>query len=325
MKGDLIMLRRLQKMLCALLVALLLASSAMPALAASVTARVNSSSAKVYRKASKSSASVKLKKGTTVKVTAVSGSWAKVKKNGHTGYMPKKYLSLGSSASGGGSKPSSGKKVAGYVSKNTYVYRSASSSASRRSISRNTRVYVVGKSGSYYKVQNSSGSVTGYVKASCVSRKKAGGSSGGSSKKPSKSWKSKVVKMNWFAGGCNVLKKGGYGTIYDIDTGVSLRIKRMGGHYHADVEPATATDTIKLLRVAGGEFSWKSHAVILKANGKYVASAINTKPHGDQTIHSNNYEGQFCLHTSGSMTHGSKKENSEHQKSINRAYKWAHR
>ena len=257
MKGDLIMLRRLQKMLCALLVALLLASSAMPALAASVTARVNSSSAKVYRKASKSSASVKLKKGTTVKVTAVSGSWAKVKKNGHTGYMPKKYLSLGSSASGGGSKPSSGKKVAGYVSKNTYVYRSASSSASRRSISRNTRVYVVGKSGSYYKVQNSSGSVTGYVKASCVSRKKAGGSSGGSSKKPSK--------------------------------------------------------------------SWKSRAVILKANGKYVASAINTKPHGDQTIHSNNYEGQFCLHTSGSMTHGSKKENSEHQKSINRAYKWAHR
>ena len=320
------MLRRLQKMLCALLVALLLASSMAPALAASVTARVNTSSAKVYKKASRSSASMKVKKGTTVKVTAVSGGWAKVKKNGRTGYMPKKYLSINSS-SGGKSKSSSGKRVAGYVSKNTYVYRSASSSASRRSISRNTKVYVVGKSGSYYKVQNSSGSVTGYVKASCVSRNKAKGGSaaGSSSKKSSKSWKSKVVKMNWFAGGSNVLKKGSYGTIYDIDTGVSLRIKRMGGHYHADVEPATATDTIKLLRVAGGEFSWKSHAVILKANGKYVASAINTKPHGDQTIRSNNYDGQFCLHTSGSKTHASSKENKEHQKSINRAYKWAHK
>ena len=78
------MLRRLQKMLCAALIALLLISSATPALAKSVTAKVNSSSAKVYKKASRSSASAKLKKGTKVKVTAVSGSWAKVKLNGKT-------------------------------------------------------------------------------------------------------------------------------------------------------------------------------------------------------------------------------------------------
>ena len=243
------MLRRLQKMICLLAVALLISSMMTPALAKSVTAKVSSSSAKVYKKASRSSTSVKLKKGLTLKVTAVSGSWARVKLNGKTGYMPKKYLSVASS-----SKKSSS-----------------------------------------------------------------------SSKKSSKSWKSKVVKMNWFKGGSNVLKKGHYGTIYDIDTGVSLRIKRMGGHYHADVEPATASDTAKLLRVAGGKFSWDSHAVILKAGGKYVACGINTLPHGDQTISSNHYDGQFCLHMTGSITHASSKINEHHQNSIDRAYRWAHR
>lgn len=243
------MLRRLQKLICVLAVALLITSTMTPALAKSVTARVNSSSAKVYKKASRSSKSVKLKKGLTLKVTAVCGDWARVKLNGRTGYMPKKYLSISSSGS-----------------------RSAS-------------------------------------------KKKSNG--GG--------WKSKVVKMKWFRGGSNVLKKGHYGTIYDIDTGISLRIKRMGGHYHADVEPATSADTAKLLRVAGGHFSWRSEAVILKANGKYVACGINTMPHGDQTIHNNHYEGQFCLHMSGSKTHGSSEVNSNHQSSIDRAYRWAHR
>jgi len=244
------MLRRLQKMICVLAIALLVSSTMTPALAKSVTAKVNTSSAKVYKKASRSSKSVKLKKGLSLKVTAVSGSWARVKLNGRTGYMPKKYLTVASSKS--------------------------------------------------------------KAKAS-------------SKKKNSTSWKSKVVKMNWFKGGSNVLRKGHYGTIYDIDTGISLRIKRMGGHYHADVEPASATDTAKLLRVAGGHFSWDSQGVILKANGKYVACAINTKPHGDQTIHNNKYNGQFCLHMTGSKTHASSKENSSHQSAINRAYHWAHR
>ena len=253
------MLRRLQKMICAMMIALLLISAATPAMAKSVTAKVSSSSAKVYKKASKSSASAKLKKGTKVTVTAVSGSWARVKLNGRTGYMPKKYLTAGGA--------SSSKK------------KSSSSSVAPKS-----------------------------------------------SSSSSASWKAKVVKMDWFKGGGSaVLKKGRYGYIYDIDTGVELKIKRMGGHNHADVEPATAADTAKLLRIAGGKFSWDSHAVILKAGGKYVASAINTLPHGDQTIRNNHYDGQFCLHTSHSLTHGSSKENVKHQASIERAYRWAHR
>ena len=204
-----------------------------------------------------------------------------------------------------------------YTNQKAYVYKKASTASSRVSLAQNTKLVVTGTSGSFYKVKSSSGSAKGYILKACVSRSKT------TSK--SVSWKSKVVKMDWYKGGSNVLKKGHYGTIYDIDTGISLRIKRMGGHYHADVEPATAADTAKLKRVAGGHFSWGSEAVILKAGGKYVACGINTRPHGDQTIYNNHYDGQFCLHMSGSMTHASSKENSHHQSSIDRAYRWAHR
>ena len=313
------MLRRIQKLICAMLIAALLASFAVPAMAESVKAQVSSSSAKIYKTASSSAKHASMKKGTTVTVTAVKGNWAKVKVSGKTGYMPVKYLSKASSSS---KSTQATKRTAAYVSKDTYIYKKASSASSKTAVSTNTKLYVLGKSGSYYKVQNSSGSKTGYVKASCLSKSKVSTKKSAAS---STSWKSQVVKMDWFGDGKNVLKKGKYGYIYDIDTGIELRIKRMGGHNHADVEPATATDTAKLLRVAGGSFSWKSHAVILKAGGKYVACGINTEPHGDQTISNNNYDGQFCLHMVGSITHGSEKENSAHQRSIERAYNWAHK
>ena len=213
--------------------------------------------------------------------------------------------------------PALAARKAAYTNKSTYVYKSASTSSKRVSLSKNTKVYVTGASGSYYRVQNAKGTATGYVKKSNLSASRTATSKSGG-------WKSQVVKMKWFSGGSNVLKKGAYGYIYDIDTGIYLRIKRMGGHNHADVEPATAADTAKLLKIARGSFSWKSHAVILKAGGKYVACGINTMPHGSQTLTNNGFDGQFCLHMVGSTCHESGKVNSNHQSSINRAYNWAH-
>ncbi len=203
-----------------------------------------------------------------------------------------------------------------YINKKTYVYKKPSTSSTRKSVSLNTKVTVTGSSGSFYKVRKSG--VTAYVLKSCVSRTKT------TSTSKSSSWKSKVVKLDWFKTGKNVLKKGAYGYLYDISTGITLRIKRMGGTNHADVEPATASDTAKLKKIAGGKFSWNSHAVILYAGGKYVACGINTMPHGDQTITNNNYNGQFCLHMVNSTTHGTTTVNVNHQASINKAYNWAH-
>ena len=299
------MLHNFRKMICLLLAAALLGTSA---LAASLEVTVNAST-RFYRSASTSSASVSLPKGTELTMTGASGGWARVKYRGVTGYVPTKYLN------------SEARKGA-YVNRSTYIYASASTSASRKAVSVNTKVYVVGKSGSFYRVQNSSGSLTGYIPTGHLSASRVSAASG--SAKRSGSWKSRVVKMNWFDGGSSVLPVGSYGYIYDIDTGVVVHIKRMGGTNHADCEPASRSDTAKLLKIAGGSFSWDSHAVILYSNGKFVACGINTKPHGDQTLTGNGYNGQFCLHMAGSKTHGSDSYNTDHQSSVIRAYNWAH-
>ena len=138
-----------------------------------------------------------------------------------------------------------------------------------------------------------------------------------------KAIKPQVEVLDWYKDGDGVLKKGGYGYLYDIDTGILMRIKRMGGSRHADVEPATRDDTARLKKIAGGRFSWDSHAVILIVDGRFVACAINTMPHGDQTITNNGYDGQFCLHMVGSRTHGTNNVNAQHQKAIQRAWEWA--
>ena len=212
-------------------------------------------------------------------------------------------------------------KFTGYISQETFAYKKATTSSSKVPLSVNTKVYVTGTKGKFYKVKNAAKTGTGYVLKNCVSKTKV---SSDDSSATSASWKSKVVKLEWSKGGSKVLKRGSYGYLYDIATGITMRIKRMGGTNHADVEPATAADTEKLLKIAGGEFSWNTHAVILHAGSKYVACSINTLPHGDQTITDNNYEGQFCLHMVGSLTHGSGKVNPEHQARIQEAYDWAH-
>ena len=185
-------------------------------------------------------------------------------------------------------------------------------------------VYVIGIDGSYFRVQNKAGSITGYMPKSCLGTQKVKTNQSTPKSSTSTDWKSKVVALKWYDGGSSVLKKGEYGAIYDIATGISFKVYRMGGSSHADIEPATREDTEKLKKIVGGEYSWDSRAVILNAGGYYVACAINTMPHGDQTITSNGYEGQFCLHMLDSKTHGSDSVNSEHQKAIRMAYNWAH-
>jgi hypothetical protein len=137
----------------------------------------------------------------------------------------------------------------------------------------------------------------------------------------SSDWKSKVVALEWYDGGSRVLKKGKYGYLYDVKSGAYLKIKRMGGTAHADCEPASKSDTAKLKKMG---YSYKRRPGILYANGKFVAVSFTTQPHGDQTITTNGYNGQFCLHMAGSMTHGSEEVNVNHQAAIARAYKWAH-
>ena len=138
------------------------------------------------------------------------------------------------------------------------------------------------------------------------------------------SWKSRVSRTDWFDGGSEVLKKGKYGYIYDIETGIVVHIKRTGGTGHADCEPASRSDTAKLKKISGGKFTSEAHPVILYAGGRFVTCGISTKPHGKQTISSNGFKGQFCIHMAYSRTHGSNKVDKDHMNAIKKAYNWAH-
>ena len=144
---------------------------------------------------------------------------------------------------------------------------------------------------------------------------------GGTYSLTSSGCKSKVMAMKWYDGGSKVLKKGKYGYLYDIKSGLSIKIKRMGGTAHADCEPATKADTAKLKKLG---YSYKRRPGILYAGGKFVAVSFTTQPHGDQTLTSNGYNGQFCLHMVGSKTHGSDRVDEDHQSAIKKAYSWAH-
>lgn len=296
----------MRKWMSLILVALILAATM--ATAAAESAYFNKTT-KIYQKKSTSSNSLTVKKGTKCTILNVDGSWARVRRGDVTAYMPVRYLTLSN-------------RIKAYANRDTYVYSSASTSSSKVKVSVNTELYIVGRDSDYWRVQTKSGGSSAYIKMSHTSSSKVSVKKPAS--KPSTSWKDQVVMMDWYDGGSSVLDRGDYAYIYDCETGISIRIKRMGGLNHADIEPATAEDTAKLLKMNGGEFNWDSRAVILHSEGKYVACAINTMPHGDQTIHNNDYDGQFCLHMINSRTHGTDSVNSEHQKAIKSAYNWAH-
>lgn len=211
------------------------------------------------------------------------------------------------------------KSVSAKVSESSAkFYEHASASSDHVRLDRGTKVTVKDVDGKWAKVKYKG--VTGYMKVSTL-EVPSGSSHDSSSSKSSGSWKSKVVALEWFEDGKHVLSKGHYGYIYDINSGKTIKIKRMGGVNHADIEPATRADARKLKSLGA---SWHARPVILKVGGKYVAASINTMPHGDQTIHDNDFEGQVCLHMVGSTTHGTDSVRSDHQAAIKKAYNWAH-
>jgi len=131
----------------------------------------------------------------------------------------------------------------------------------------------------------------------------------------------KVVEMDWFDSDVSAMvkKRGGTAKIIDCETGVVINIRRVGGSNHMDVEPLKASDTAKLKELYGGTWSWERRAVVLVVDGKYIAASINGMPHGAEISTSNGFDGQFCLHTTNSRTHGTDRVDGDHQRCIEEA------
>ena len=253
----------------------------------------------------------------------------------------------------GAEAPSTASSVTAYINRTTYVYAKPSTSAERVRVPKGTKVTVLAVRSSWARVKR--GKYTAYIQTRYLSKKppatptprptatprptprptvtpkptplRTGTAAPTVTPEPTgvvtPSWRRQVERVEWFSEGNKLVKRGGYASIYDIDTGLTLRIKRKGGTNHMDVEPASKADTVKLKKIAGGTFSWKSHAVVLIVKSRYIAAAINTMPHGDQTIKDNDFPGQFCVHTTNSRTHETDRVNPDHQASIEKVMRWA--
>ena len=163
-----------QKWICAILAVVLLVACAPAALATSYSAKINSSACKVYKSASTSSKVLCSDvKDLSVSITGYSGDWAKIEYKGYIGYVKCEYLTLRS-------------RLTAYTAKSTPVYKRASSSSSKLgTLDAGSTVYVVGMDDGYYRIQNRSGSVTGYIKSGYLTatrpKTSSGSTSGGSS------------------------------------------------------------------------------------------------------------------------------------------------
>lgn len=152
---------------CVILIALIMVWFCGGALASSYSCKINTTT-KVYKKASTSSASMQVSKNTTCTLKKVSGNWALVERSGVSAYIPVKYLTLTN-------------RITGYTTQKAVMYKQASSSSSQLgTLSKGTAVYINGREGSYFRCQNKSGSITGYVRMSLLSPNKPASTSSSS-------------------------------------------------------------------------------------------------------------------------------------------------
>ena len=150
---------KLRRKLTICVAALLIVCLFTPALASFTAYVYNSNGMTVYstNKASSAYSLGTLKNGTAVTVTATSGDWAKITYNGKTGFAQIKDMK-------------SSVKTKMYTNKSVSAYATPSTSGKNLgTLSVNSVVYVVGRSGDFYLVENTKGA-TGYIAKSALSK-----------------------------------------------------------------------------------------------------------------------------------------------------------
>jgi peptidoglycan hydrolase-like protein with peptidoglycan-binding domain len=143
-----------------------------------------------------------------------------------------------------------------------------------------------------------------------------------------------------------VFKVGKVATVYDIESGLSFKIKRTYGTNHADCETASASDTKIMKKVFGGDWSWDRRAVIISVDGYKIAASMAGMPHAGSekaaanrvissrsggygrgtnldAVKGNSMSGHFDVHFLKSKTHGTNRVDKAHQNAVKQAAEWA--
>ena len=131
----------------------------------------------------------------------------------------------------------------------------------------------------------------------------------------------KTLNLKWYNTGKNLFKRNSTFVIKDVKTGKKWNCKVLYGSAHLDAEPLTKADTNIMKAAYGGRITYKRRAVLVMYKNKVYAGSMYGVPHGEQTITNNGFNGQFCIHFTGSKTHGSNKVDADHQAAIQTALK----
>ena len=142
-------------------------------------------------------------------------------------------------------------------------------------------------------------------------------------------------KIDWYTGGINELwARGSNYKVYDVKTGIVWWAHRWAGGLHVDAEPLTAADTARLCRCYGVSTSqeikdknlYQRRPLLVTIGTRTFACSLYGVPHnypeGD-TIATNEFRGQVCIHFTNSKTHDSRKVDSGHEEAIQYAWQYA--
>ena len=302
------------------------------------TGRVTASSLNMRKSSSSESKVIKtLKKGTEVEVVDSKGSWYKVRADGKTGYVSKKYISKSSGSSkSSSSKDKSSSKSGSDSGKAGEPCSPGDEGEAVKAVQKKLKKlgyysgsidgdYGNGTKKAVKAFQQRNGlKANGIANSKTISKlnsssAKKSSSGGGGGGDDGDGGGNGTESLNWFKHP-NTIPHHATFQVKDIKTGKIFKVKRWTGANHADSEPATAADT-KIMKSIYGHWSWKRRAILVRYNGHVYAASMNGMPHGTQTIKNNNFNGHFCIHFTGSKTHGSKKVDSAHQNCIKTALK----
>ncbi len=137
-------------------------------------------------------------------------------------------------------------------------------------------------------------------------------------------YNSTFYNVDWFANKAKLnqmgVAKGKSAKLTDLRTGKSFNIHIQSTGSHVDAEPLTAKDTTTMLQIYGvsdpKNIPYNARPMLITAGSNQFVCSIYGTAHGAQDIKNNNYEGQFCLHFTGSKTHVHNETLSRHKEAI---------
>ena len=105
-----------------------------------------------------------------------------------------------------------------------------------------------------------------------------------------------VQLLHWYDQVSGILKGQKSVTVYDPATGLSWHENILSCGHHLDAEPAALEDTLIQKKSFGGT-SWEIHPVyVLLPDGQWSLATMHDYPHGVNTVKSNGFGGQNCIH-----------------------------